>query len=105
MEDDDNIKSVLVFYFIDDESISSKSYQSVWNSFIDKKVEGVVCKNVVHFELPEQELLSLITAKKLQAEVLDLINSEYHLGANFMFVNRVVGAPIGGFWIQQLLEN
>jgi hypothetical protein len=105
MEDDDNIKSVLVFYFIDDESISSKSYQSVWNSFIDKKVEGVVCKNVFHCEFPEYDLLSLIEARDLKSEIFELINSEYHQGANFMFVNPVVGAPIGGFWIQQLLEN
>jgi hypothetical protein len=65
MEDDDNIKTVLVFYFIDDESISSKSYQSVWSSFIEKKVEGVVCKNVVHFEFPEHDLFTLIEARDL----------------------------------------
>jgi len=94
---EDEIKSALVFYSIEDDSIVNMSINDIWNNFIIAKREGVSCRNVFHFEASPQELLSLMKSKNIDPKLFEDIKSEFDLGAQVMFVSPVVGDPIGGF--------
>ena len=102
---ENNMKSVLAFYRIEDESIFNKSMKDIWNDFVISKVEGVSCSNVFHFEFSTDVLLSLLKSSDITNELLSDINSEYDLGATVMFVMPVVGNPIDGFLLSNFLSN
>ena len=100
-----DIKSVLVFYSIEDDSIFDMAIKDIWTDFVISKIEGVRCTNVYHFELPTEELLHMVKGKDISSELFSDIKSEYELGANVMFVNPVVGNPIDGFLLSNYLSH
>ena len=100
-----NIKSVLVFFRIEDDSIFEMSINDIWINFVIAKVEGVSCSNVFHSELPTEELLFLVKSKDNSTGLFTDIKSEYESGANVMFVNPVVGNPIDGFLLNNFLSH
>jgi len=102
---DKDIKSALVFYSIKDDSIFDMNIKDIWTKFIMSKAEGVRCLNVYHFELSTEELLTLFKSKDIPSELFSQIKSEYNSGANIMFINPVVGAPIDGFLLQKFFSN
>ena len=100
-----DFKSVLVFYRIEDDSIFEMNINDIWTDFVIAKVEGVSCSNVYHFELPTEELLALVKSKVISSKLFSDIKSEFDSGATVMFVNPVVGNPIGGFLLSNFLLN
>ena len=102
--DDKNIKSVLVFYSIEDDSIFDMSFNDIWTDFVMSKVEGVRCLNVYHSELPTEELLDFVKSKDNSNGLFSDIKSEYESGANVMFVSPVVGSPIDGFLLHKFIS-
>ncbi len=100
-----DIKSFLVFYSIEDDSIFSMSIKDIWTSFVISKVEGVRCSIVYHFELTTEELLTLVKSKDISSELFSNIKSEYNSGANVMFVKPAVGSPIDGFFLRKFLSH
>jgi hypothetical protein len=102
---DKDIKSALVFYRIDDDSIYDMSFNDIWTDFVMSKVEGVSCSNVYHFELPTEELLALVKSKDNSSKLFSGIKSEFDSGATVMFVNPVVGSPIDGFLLHKFLSH
>ena len=102
---DDEIKSVLIFYSIDDEAILNLKFKDIWEKFVIANIEGVSCRNVFHFEMSPEELSSLINSKNIPPKILKDIKSEFDLGANIMFVNPVVGEPIDGFMAHNFLSH
>ena len=102
---EENIKSALIFYSIDDDSIFNLSVKDIWVDFIESKVEGVSCNNVYHSELTPDELLSVVKSKDISSEIFAYIKSECDLGANVMFVNPIVGTPIDGFLLHEFFSH
>ena len=102
---EEDIRSVLAFYAVDDESIFEMSIKDVWTKFVISKVDGVTCRNIFHSELTPTELLELVKNKDMSSDLFSDIKSEYDLGANVLFVSPVVGEPIDGFLIHQLLSH
>jgi len=98
-------ESVLSFYRIDDPSIFEMSILDVWAYFVVDKVEGVSCSNVHSFELTAEELLDYVKSIENSSELFSEIRSEYELGATIVFVKPVVGSPLGGFILRNLLSN
>jgi|GEM_PF-6581702 len=99
------IKSVLVFYRIESDLIFDMDINDIWTDFVIAKVEGVSCSNVYHFELPTEELLTLVKSKDISSKLFSDIKSEFETGATLMFVNPVVGNPIGGFLLSTFLSH
>lgn len=102
---EDEIKSALVFYSIEDDAILAMKYKDIWERFIVSKIEGVSCKNVFHSEMSPEELLSLLKSNNIPQELFENIKSEFDLGADIMFVKPVVGEPIDGFMADNFLSH
>ena len=103
--EENEIKSVLVFYSIEDDAILDMKFNDIWTDFVIAEAEGVRCTNVYHFELPTEELLHMVKGIDISSELFSDIKSEYELGANVMFVNPVVGSPIDGFLLFKFLSH
>lgn len=102
---DNDMKSVLVFYRIEDDSIFDMAINDIWTDFVISKTEGVRCTNVYHFELPTEALLTLVKSKDISSKLFSDIKSEFQTGATVMFVNPVVGNPIDGFLLNNFLSH
>ena len=102
---DNDLKSVLAFYRIESDLIFDMSINDIWTDFVIAKVEGVSCSNVYHFELPTEELLTLVKSKDISSKLFSDIKSEQDSGATVMFVSPVVGSPIDGFLLSNFLSH
>ena len=102
---DKDMKSVLVFYSIENDLIFDMNIKDIWTDFVMSKAEGVRCLNVYHFELSTEELLTLFKSKDIPSELFLQIKNEYDSGANVMFINPVVGTPIDGFLLRKFFSN
>ena len=102
---DNDMKSVLAFYRIESDLIFDMTIKDIWTDFVIAKVEGVSCSNVYHFELPTEELLTLVKSKDISSKLFSDIKSEFATGATVMFVKPVVGNPIDGFLLSNFLSH
>ena len=57
------------------------------------------------FELTAEELLHYVKSMDNSSELFSDIRSEFELGATIVFVKPVVGSPLGGFILRNLLSN
>jgi hypothetical protein len=99
------IKSVILFYFIEDHSIFDTGIQDIWADFVVAKAEGVRCTNVYHTDLTPEDLLGCVNSKDNSNGLFSNIRAEYESGANIMFVNPVVGSPLAGFILHKFFAN
>jgi hypothetical protein len=97
-------KSVISFYSIDDE-LAQLSYREVWDKFIINKEADISCKNIFHCAMGVDDLADTLK-DRANIDPLFLADIEFeHLnGANFMFVQPIVGEPIAGFHLASYIQ-
>jgi hypothetical protein len=94
---------VLVFYRIESDLIFDMSIKDIWTDFVIAKVDCVSCRQVVSFEMPTAELLALVESRDYCTELFKIIKLEYDKGSNVLFVQPIMGIPIDGFLLRELL--
>lgn len=103
---EDKLKSVLTFYvFRNYEAIRGMGFEHIWRDCVEEKVDGVSCRNVIHIDMPDSELLKAIKSKDFDDELFAAIKTEHELGAQVMFISPVVGVPLDGFHLDSYLLN
>lgn len=102
---ENEIKSVLVFYSIENDAILDMKFNDIWEKFVLPKIEGVSCRNVFHFESTPEELSVMLKSKNIPIEIFSSIKSEFDLGANVVFISPVVGHPIDGLLAHNFLPH
>lgn len=101
---DHDYKSVLAFYDIPGKSQFKMNFQAIWDDFIVPS-PGIRCTNVFHFEMTPDELMLKMTNKDFSSELASDIHNEFESGASVVFVQPIKGAPVGGFFVHELLTE
>lgn len=98
--------SVMSFYQIPEPAISGANYKDVWEKYVETKVVGVSCRNILKLGLlPEQVVAELAHKEFRGGPIGKAIQDERSNGANYVFIKPVCGAPIDGYEIDGLMGN
>lgn len=99
-------ESVLSIYSIESDVVNDYTdFLQIWDNFVAAKVQGVSCREIVNVPVPASELYKLIELRDLSEEVFETLRNEFERGANVVFIQPVVGKPIGGFFLSNLVSN
>jgi hypothetical protein len=98
-------QSVMSFYQIPENTLNELSYQDVWYKYVASKVSGVSCRNIFHcMHDPMQIGMAMSAGLDKKGWLYKDIENEKASGANYVFIQPVNGAPVGGYEIDELLH-
>lgn len=97
-------KSVLTFYYAENACDGEFKFKDVWCRIASKTAANIHCINVYHCELSTAQLSTSIRDSSFySSQLMQDIALELENGAIFMFVATVVGKPVDGFLIDELM--
>jgi len=96
--------SVLSFYQIDERALRKMDPTQIWVELIATNRREASCKNIYSFKISPEQLLAEISSGRISDELLSDIRREYENGANLVFIQPIVGSPLGGLFIEDLIS-
>lgn len=98
-------ESVLSIYLINSSRVYDYAdFLKIWDDFVAAKVPDVSCREIINFSVSVNELYDSITSRNFSQDTYEILKSEFEIGANVVFIQPVVGKPIGGFFLSKLVS-
>lgn len=105
MDNDEN-NSCLVFCSIKNgDNLLDMNFIDVWKKYVESKEPDVSCTQVVHFEMLIGDLHKSFESGIFLESINRLLNEEHNNGANYVFVNSIVGQPVAGFFLLSIISS